>query len=63
MKLCTQSIYRMIGLKINRHTMRQAFNKTKNVIGQAYNHTKGMLSDLDSGVSLDLQSNHTIYTL
>ena len=42
----------MIGLKINRHTARQAFNKTKNVIGQAYNHTKGMLSNLGSGVKM-----------
>ena len=42
----------MIGLKINRHTVRQAFNKTKNIVGQAYNHTKGMLSDLDSGVKM-----------
>ena len=42
----------MIGLKLNRHNIRHAFNKTKNVVGKAYNFTKGMLSDLDSGVRM-----------
>ena len=41
----------MIGLKLNRQTLRHAYHKTKNFVGQAYAHTKGMLSDLDMGVS------------
>ena len=42
----------MIGLKLNRQTLRHAYHKTKNFIGQAYAHTKGMLSDLDSGMRM-----------
>ena len=40
----------MLGLKLSRHNIRHAFNKTKTFVGKAYNHTKGFLSDLDSGV-------------
>ena len=40
----------MIGLKLNRNTIRQAYSKTKHFLGSAYNQTKGMLSDLDMGV-------------
>ena len=40
----------MLGLKLNRQTLRHAYHKTKNFIGKAYSHTKGMLSDLDMGV-------------
>ena len=40
----------MLGLKLNRQTLRHAYHKTKNFIGQAYANTKGMLSDLDIGV-------------
>ena len=40
----------MLGLKLNRQTLRNAYHKTKTFIGQAYHHTKGMLSDLDMGV-------------
>ena len=42
----------MIGIKVNRHTVRHAFNKTKSFVGRAYNQTKGMLSELDSGVRM-----------
>ena len=37
-------------MKLNRQTLWHAYHKTKNFVGQAYNHTKGMLSDLDMGV-------------
>ena len=42
----------MIGVKMNRHTIRHAFNKTKSFVGRAYNQTKGMLSELDAGVRM-----------
>ena len=40
----------MFGLKLNKHTLRNAYGKTKSFLGKAYNHTKGFLSDLDMGV-------------
>ena len=39
----------MLG-KLNRNNIRNAFHKTKGFVGRAYNHTKGFLNDLDSGI-------------
>ena len=41
----------MLG-KLNRNNIRNAFHKTKGFVGRAYNHTKGFLSDLDSGINV-----------
>ena len=40
----------MLGLKLNRHSMRRAYNNSKRYLGNAYHHTKGLLGDIDSGV-------------
>ena len=40
----------MIGLKLNAHTIRNAYSKTKNFLGRAYGQTRMMLSDIDMGV-------------
>ena len=42
----------MIGLRLDKRTIRQAFSKSRNFIGQTYSKTKGMLSDLDLGVKV-----------
>ena len=41
----------MFGIKINKNTVRRAFNNTKTFIGDAYHKTKGFLGDLDSGIN------------
>ena len=40
----------MLGLKLNRHSIRRAYNNSKRYLGNAYHHTKGQLGDIDSGV-------------
>jgi len=40
----------MLGLKLNRQTIRQAYNKSKRFLGNAYSQTKGILGDVDSGI-------------
>ena len=41
----------MFGLKINKHTVRRAFNNTKSFIGDSYHKAKGFLGDLDAGIN------------
>ena len=41
----------MLG-KLNRNNIRNAFHKTKGFVGRAYNRTKGLLNDLDSGINV-----------
>ena len=40
----------MLGGRINVHTLRNSFGKARSYIGNVYGKTKGLLSDLDSGV-------------
>ncbi len=40
----------MLGAKLNLHNLRHTFGKARSYIGHVYGKTKGMLSDLDSGV-------------
>ena len=41
----------MFGLKINKHTVRRAFNNTKNFIGDGYHKAKSFLGDIDTGIN------------
>ena len=41
----------MFGIKINKHTVRRAFNNTKSFIGDSYHKAKGFLGDLDAGIN------------
>ena len=40
----------MFGVKLNRYSIRQAINKTKNIVGNVYSSTKNVLSDIDTGI-------------
>ena len=41
----------MFGLKINKNTVRRAFNNTKKFIGDGYHKAKSFLGDSDSGIN------------
>ena len=40
----------MLGVKLNRSSIGNAFSKAKNFIGSAYSTTKNVLGDIDSGM-------------
>ena len=40
----------MLGIKLNRNSIRDAINKSKNIVGKAYSTTKTFLGDIDSGI-------------
>ena len=42
----------MFGIKLSKQALHQQFNKGKNFLGKAYNHTKTFLNHLDKGVSV-----------
>jgi len=40
----------MFGTKFTRNSIRDVFNKTKNVIGNTYKQTKQIFGDIDTGI-------------
>lgn len=40
----------MFGVKLNKHTFRQAIGKAKNIAGNVYLNTKNVLGDIDTGI-------------
>ena len=40
----------MLGVKLNRSSIGNAFNKAKKIIGNTYSTTKNTLTDIDSGM-------------